>query len=153
MHRAVKGTNVTIAVIDSEIDVKHPDLAGVIADRFDAVGTPEKPHPHGTGMAGAIGSHTALIGIAPGARLLAVHAFCDQRGDRREHHVQHPQGPRLGGQQGRAHHQHELCRPAAIRSLERAHQGRARQGHRADRGRRQCRAEVAAALSGAPIPT
>ncbi len=75
VHRAVKGANITIAVIDSEIDVNHPDLAGVIARRFSAVGTPEKPHPHGTGMAGAIGSHTRLIGIAPGARLFAVHAF------------------------------------------------------------------------------
>jgi len=47
----------------------------VIAERFSAVGTPEKPHSHGTGMAGAIASHQRLLGMAPGARLLAVHAF------------------------------------------------------------------------------
>ena len=75
VHRLVKGNNVIIAVIDSEIDAGHPDLAGVVAQRFSAVGAPEKPHPHGTGMAGAIASHQKLIGIAPGARLLAVHAF------------------------------------------------------------------------------
>ena len=75
VHRAVKGTNVTIAVIDSEIDAAHPDLQGVIAQRFSAVGAPEKPHAHGTGMAGAIGSHQKVLGVAPGARLMAVHAF------------------------------------------------------------------------------
>jgi hypothetical protein len=75
VHRIVRGTNVPIAVIDSEIDAAHPDLQGVIAQRFSAVGAPEKPHPHGTGMAGAIASHQRLIGIAPSARLYAVHAF------------------------------------------------------------------------------
>src|SRR5437016_13308716 len=71
----VRGTNVTIAVIDSQIDAAHPDLEGVVAQRFDAVGALEKPHAHGTGMAGAIASHQRLLGTAPGARLLAVHAF------------------------------------------------------------------------------
>jgi hypothetical protein len=75
VHRIVRGTNVPIAVIDSEIDAAHPDLAGVIVQRFSAVGAPEKPHSHGTGMAGAIASHQRLMGIAPSARLFAVHAF------------------------------------------------------------------------------
>jgi filamentous hemagglutinin family protein len=75
VHRIVRGTNVPIAVIDSEIDAAHPDLQGVIAQRFSAAGAPEKPHAHGTGMAGAIASHQRLMGIAPGARIYAVHAF------------------------------------------------------------------------------
>jgi Subtilase family/M26 IgA1-specific Metallo-endopeptidase N-terminal region len=75
VHRMVRGNNVPIAVIDSQIDAAHPDLEGVIAESFSAVGTPEKPHSHGTGMAGAIASHQRLLGTAPGARLLAVHAF------------------------------------------------------------------------------
>jgi filamentous hemagglutinin family protein len=75
VHRLVRGNNVLIAVIDSEIDAAHPDLEGVIAQSYDAVGAPEKPHSHGTGMAGAIASHQRLLGTAPGARLLAVHAF------------------------------------------------------------------------------
>jgi hypothetical protein len=75
VHRMVRGTNVTIAVIDSEIDATHPDLEGVVAQRYDAVGAQDKPHPHGTGMAGAIGAHQRLLGTAPAARLLAVHAF------------------------------------------------------------------------------
>jgi subtilisin family serine protease len=75
VHRMVRGTNVPIAVIDSEIDAAHPDLEGAVTQRYDAVGAPDKPHPHGTGMAGAIAAHQRLLGIAPGARLLAVHAF------------------------------------------------------------------------------
>ena len=62
-------------MIDSEIDSKHPDLEGRIANRFDAVGPADKPHPHGTGMAGAIASHKKLMGTAPGARILAIRAF------------------------------------------------------------------------------
>jgi subtilisin family serine protease len=75
IHRLVRGANVPIAVIDSEIDVSHPDLEGAVTKRFDAVGAPEKPHAHGTGMAGAIAAHQRLLGTAPAARLLAVHAF------------------------------------------------------------------------------
>jgi subtilisin family serine protease len=75
VHRMVRGTNVTIAVIDSQIDAAHPNLEGVIAERFSAVGAPEQPHAHGTGMAGAIASHQRLLGTAPAARLLAVHVF------------------------------------------------------------------------------
>jgi len=75
VHRMVRGTNVPIAVIDSEIDAAHPDLEGVIAQRFSVVGAPEKPDAHGTGMAGAIASHQRLLGTAPAARILAVHAF------------------------------------------------------------------------------
>jgi subtilisin family serine protease len=75
IHRQFTGSNVTIAVIDSQIDVHHPDLDGVIADQFDAVGQVEPPHPHGTGMAGAIAAHRRLMGIAPAAHIFAVHAF------------------------------------------------------------------------------
>jgi hypothetical protein len=75
IHRQLKGSNVTVAVIDSQIDTKHPDLDGVVADQFDAVGQAEPPHSHGTGMAGAIFSHRRLMGVAPSARLYAVHAF------------------------------------------------------------------------------
>jgi subtilisin family serine protease len=75
IHRQLKGDNITVAVIDSQIDVHHPDLEGDIAEQFDAVGEAEKPHSHGTGMAGAIVAHRKLMGVAPDARLYAVHAF------------------------------------------------------------------------------
>jgi subtilisin family serine protease len=62
-------------VIDSPIDVTHPDLAGAIVEQYDAAGRAERPHAHGTGMVGAIVAHQRLIGIAPGAKILAVSAF------------------------------------------------------------------------------
>ena len=75
VHKIATGKGVTVAVIDSEIDRAHPELAKSIAEHFDAVGKPDEPHLHGTGMAGAIVSQDRLIGVAPGARTLAVHAF------------------------------------------------------------------------------
>ena len=74
-HTLARGTNVTVAVIDSGIDVKHPELANSIADSFDALGSKEGPHVHGTGVAGAIASHARLMGSAPAARILAIRAF------------------------------------------------------------------------------
>jgi filamentous hemagglutinin family protein len=77
VHQRVRGSNVTVAVIDSEIDLRHPDLQGVLVERFDATGSPSKPHNHGTGMAGAIASRFRLLGVAPGVRLLAIRAFSE----------------------------------------------------------------------------
>jgi hypothetical protein len=74
-HTLAHGANVTIAVIDSGVDVKHPELANAIADSFDALGSKEGPHVHGTGIAGAIVSHARLMGSAPAARILAIRAF------------------------------------------------------------------------------
>ncbi len=74
-HRISNGDDVLVAVIDSKIDAGHPDLAGVIASDYDAVGTPAKPHSHGTAMASAIAAHSKLIGVAPKVRLLAIRAF------------------------------------------------------------------------------
>jgi hypothetical protein len=74
-HTLARGANVTIAVIDSGIDVKHPELTNSIGDTFDALGSKEGPHPHGTGVAGAIAAHARLMGGAPQARILAIRAF------------------------------------------------------------------------------
>jgi len=75
VHRIVTGNNISIGVIDSEIDGAHPDLTGAIANKYDATGIDDNPHAHGTGMAGAIVSHQKLLGVAPNARILAIRAF------------------------------------------------------------------------------
>jgi subtilisin family serine protease len=74
-HRITNGDDVLVAVIDSKIDAHHPDLAGVIAEEYDALGGPAPAHMHGTGMAGAIAAHAKLVGVAPKVKLLAVRAF------------------------------------------------------------------------------
>jgi subtilisin family serine protease len=74
-HKLSAGANVTVAVIDSGIDVAHPELADAIVGSFDALGSKEGAHVHGTGIAGAIVSHARLMGSAPRARILAIRAF------------------------------------------------------------------------------
>jgi subtilisin family serine protease len=74
-HRISSGDDVLVAVIDSKIDARHPDLTGVVADEFDAIGTPAVAHSHGTAIAGAIAARNRLVGVAPKVKLLAVRAF------------------------------------------------------------------------------
>jgi len=74
-HTLAHGANVTVAVIDSGIDISHPEFAGAMVTSFDALGSKEGPHVHGTGVAGAIVSHARLMGSAPAARILAIRAF------------------------------------------------------------------------------
>ena len=78
------GEGVVVAVIDTGIDVTHPDLASTViggAD-FSRVGTPEGTTPvgssgyHGTMVASLIAGQGlesgGIIGVAPGAKLLSV---------------------------------------------------------------------------------
>ncbi len=75
-HGLARGDDVLVAVIDSGIETTHPELAHAIAGRFDALDTlGSDAHPHGTAMAGAIVAQSKLLGIAPGARILAIRAF------------------------------------------------------------------------------
>jgi len=79
-HTLAHGMNVTIAVIDSGIDAGHPELVHTISDNFDALGSKEGPHVHGTGIAGAIAAHGRLMGSAPEARIIAIRAFASAHG-------------------------------------------------------------------------
>jgi subtilisin family serine protease len=74
-HRISTGRQVLVAVIDSGIDVTHPEIAGMVVASFDAVPAEQGADAHGTAMAGAIVAHAQLKGVAPAARLLAVRAF------------------------------------------------------------------------------
>ena len=74
-HALAEGANVTVAVIDSGVDLKHPEFAGVAITPFDALDSKDGPHVHGTGVAGAIVAHVRLMGSAPAARILAIRAF------------------------------------------------------------------------------
>jgi Subtilase family len=78
-HRVTNGDDVLVAVVDSKIDTGHPDLAGVFAGEYNAIGSPGPAHMHGTGMAGAIAAHSKLLGVAPKVKLLAVHAFSGEK--------------------------------------------------------------------------
>jgi subtilisin family serine protease len=82
-HRWSTGQGVRIAVIDTGIDVKHPDLRGQVSESRNFIsGVDGAPDRHGTAIAGVIasvaGNHRGIVGVAPGARLLAFQA-CTQR--------------------------------------------------------------------------
>jgi hypothetical protein len=83
LHRLSTGKGVTIALIDSKVDARHPDISGQVALARDFTGrTADAPEQHGTGVAGiiaAIGNnHAGIVGVAPGARLLALRACWQQ---------------------------------------------------------------------------
>ncbi len=82
-HELATGKDIPVAVIDSGIDARHPDLGGAIVKSFDAVGGEDKPQQHGTAIAGAIAAHGKLSGIAQGPRLLAARAFDNTPGESR----------------------------------------------------------------------
>jgi subtilisin family serine protease len=73
-HRLATGARILVALIDSGVDASHPALAGAVTADFDAAAD-EGPHPHGTGMAGAIAARHNLLGVAPRVGLLTVRAF------------------------------------------------------------------------------
>ena len=73
-HQRSLGHGARIAVIDSGIDVKHPDLNGAVSiQRNFASG---KPAAHGTEIAGVIGARgdNGVIGVAPQAELFDLRA-------------------------------------------------------------------------------
>ena len=79
LHRLATGKGVTVAIIDSRIDRKHPDLGGQVATTQDFVlEHPSGPELHGTGIAGIVaakaGNGLGIAGIAPSARLMGLRA-------------------------------------------------------------------------------
>jgi len=74
-HRRAVGSGELVAVIDSGVDARHPELEGSVKEQFDEVGEDNRPDPHGTSVAGVIGAHAQLVGVAPRAQILAIRAF------------------------------------------------------------------------------
>lgn len=72
------GEGVKVAIIDTGMDFKHPDLAAHYAGGYNAVSTSTLPmddHGHGTHVSGTIGAawnNNGVVGVAPMARLYAV---------------------------------------------------------------------------------
>jgi subtilisin family serine protease len=79
LHKAATGANVRVAVIDSMIEARHPDLSGQVqVARNFAPDYGEAAEQHGTSVAGVIGARAnnglGIAGVAPGARLMALRA-------------------------------------------------------------------------------
>ncbi len=74
-----RGQGVTVAVVDTGVDLTHPDLQGRVTAGPDLVNQDDDPSDdrgHGTHVAGIIGaaSHNGIgiAGVAPACRLLAI---------------------------------------------------------------------------------
>jgi subtilisin family serine protease len=79
LHASATGRNVRVAVIDSAVQLDHPDLTGQVALSMNLVDeAPFVSEIHGTAVAGIIvaraDNQVGIAGIAPQASLLALRA-------------------------------------------------------------------------------
>lgn len=81
----LRGAGITVAVIDSGVDLRHPDLIGQVRDDgYDFVDNdpdPSDENGHGTHVAGIIAAaddNAGIVGIAPAAQLLPVRVMNDE---------------------------------------------------------------------------
>lgn len=78
-----RGENVNVAVLDTGIDLTHPDLLPVYAGGFnvyDPTGVPMDDHKHGTHVSGIIAAADnafGVVGVAPNVKLWAVKVLDD----------------------------------------------------------------------------
>ena len=75
-HRLSLGRGIRIAIIDTIIDTSHPDLKASVALQQQFLSDTPPAEVHGTAMAGIIAAQidnqTGIVGVAPGARLIAL---------------------------------------------------------------------------------
>ncbi|MER8046824.1 S8 family serine peptidase [Streptomyces sp. NPDC094032] len=74
-----RGDDTVIAVVDTGVDLDHPDLKGRLVDGYDFVDNDDQPkdlNGHGTHVAGIAAAHTdngvGVAGGAPGAKIMPV---------------------------------------------------------------------------------
>ena len=87
-QRRSQGRGVRVAVIDTGVDDRHPDLAGRVeatANFVDGDSAQFRRDRHGTAVAGAIAAvannQLGIVGVAPAVRLLALKACWQLSGD------------------------------------------------------------------------
>lgn len=78
LHGSAKGKGQLIAVIDTGVDVSHPDLAGRLREPVDTTEKGYAAEVHGTAVAGIIAAEAdnaiGSYGVAPAAEILPIKA-------------------------------------------------------------------------------
>ena len=87
-HERAQGAGLRVALIDTAVDSRHPDLAGRILRGHSYIDTPASApalQRHGTAMAGVIvavaNNHIGIVGIAPLAQIEVFEACWQLRPD------------------------------------------------------------------------
>ncbi len=80
VHATVTGKNVTVAVIDTRVDARHPNLAASISAQFNVLQDSDavSADAHGTAVAGVIAARPVggegILGVSPDAQIMAITA-------------------------------------------------------------------------------
>ena len=90
LHRYYQGEGVRVAIIDTGVDYRHPDLRSRVIEHANLLrNNPYRPEIHGTAMAGIIAAAVndyGISGIAPRAELIALRACWQTSGEHPEGH-------------------------------------------------------------------
>lgn len=83
-NQGIKGSGVTVAIVDTAVDYSHPQLKNQMVpgwDFVDNIPVSKTPHSHATHIAGVIGGEEggAVLGLAPQAKMMGV-SFMDATG-------------------------------------------------------------------------
>ena len=89
LHPLLTGKGVTVALIDTGVDVNHPTLKGKILEAIDFTGNQFTPDIHGTVLAGIIAATSTeiasgIVGVAPDVQLIAIKGCHPPKPDRIE---------------------------------------------------------------------
>jgi serine protease len=78
-----QGEGVTVAVVDTGVDLEHPDLKANLLPGYDFVdldAVPQDIAGHGTHVAGLVAANGLAFGVAPHAKVLPVRVLKDLSG-------------------------------------------------------------------------
>jgi serine protease len=78
-----KGAGVTVAIVDTGVELTHPDMAGVLLPGYDFVDNDAQANDiagHGSHVAGLVAANGQALGVAPHSKILPIRVLRDLSG-------------------------------------------------------------------------